>query len=172
MRLAFLAGLNAVLALGPVTTRAQEQTSPFRDRIDALRSATDPVETPPYEVVDPAYQAEISQDLAQIGAAFFPLFGAERRFVGHSTGAKGETAAITLFIGPDCASCPRALQELEALSSELGLRANVIDIAIPEDAALMARLSLDIVPSYVMPDRMIRGDMPVFVLERYLTAAR
>ena len=51
----------------------------------------------------------------------------------------------------------------------LGKRAVVLDTERPEDAAIMARLGLDTLPSYVMPDRLIRGEMPVFVLERYLT---
>ncbi|SMC40667.1 hypothetical protein [Primorskyibacter flagellatus] len=35
------------------------------------------------------------------------------------------------------------------------------------DLAMFERMGLDKTPSYVLPDMMIRGQMPVFVLERY-----
>jgi hypothetical protein len=159
-----LVGLGVICALGPA--HAQQQGA-FQDRLDALRSGP----TPDYQVADPAYQQDINNDLARIGAVFFPLFGADRPFVGPSDGGQHETAAITLFTGPDCTACADALQELDTLATRLGLRANVIDTGTAENAALMDQLGLDLLPSYVMPDRMIRGDIPVFVLDRYLTAA-
>jgi hypothetical protein len=33
----------------------------------------------------------------------------------------------------------------------------------------MERMTFDALPSYVMRDKLIRGQMPIFVLERYLT---
>lgn len=114
----------------------------LRDRIEALTPPPDP------------YAAEKASDLARISAEprLFP---------------DGE--AIAVFIGPDCPDCAQALAELQDLADRHGVTVQVLDTAQPDDAALMARLSLDMLPSYVMPDRLIRGQMPIFVLERYLT---
>ena len=38
--------------------------------------------------------------------------------------------------------------------------------------AAFDRLGIDLLPSYVMPDRMIRGSMPAFILRRYLMESR
>ncbi|SNS42425.1 hypothetical protein [Antarctobacter heliothermus] len=85
-------------------------------------------------------------------------------------GPKG-TPAIALLIGPDCPDCATALTDLWQISKDLGIRVAVLDTANPDHAATMAALGLDILPSYVMHDRMIRGHMPAFVLHRYLTDA-
>jgi hypothetical protein len=37
------------------------------------------------------------------------------------------------------------------------------------DAALVRDLGLDMAPSYVLRDRMLRGAMPAIVLDRYLS---
>ena len=37
-----------------------------------------------------------------------------------------------------------------------------------ENSALADALQLDIAPSYVFPDQMLRGHIPAIVLERYL----
>jgi len=52
------------------------------------------------------------------------------------------------------------------LAARLGLRVTLFDMA--EDAALAAELGLDMAPSYVLPDMMLRGAMPAIVLEKYL----
>ena len=48
----------------------------------------------------------------------------------------------------------------------MGFRATLFDM--DRDAALARDLGLDMAPSYVLPDRMLRGAMPSLVLERYL----
>jgi len=59
------------------------------------------------------------------------------------------------------------MADLRALAERLGFRATVFDIE--EDAGLARDLGLDVAPSYVMRDRMLRGTMPAIVLERYLS---
>jgi hypothetical protein len=55
---------------------------------------------------------------------------------------------------------------LRELAARLGLRVSLFDMG--RDADLAARLGLDMAPSYVMRDRLLRGAMPAIVLERYL----
>ncbi|MBV2361011.1 hypothetical protein KUH32_14700 [Thalassococcus sp. CAU 1522] len=126
----------------------------MRDRLQALTAPAGPAPS-----VTDAYAEEIAADLGRIGARYDALFGPE-------------DAAIALFIGPDCPTCETAADELDAVVQRLGLHATVIDAGTPDGAALLGDLTLDTVPSYVMPDRLIRGHMPDFVLERYLRAAR
>lgn len=152
-------GLLAALLLAcPVA--AQDSTAALRQRLLTLSKPSQPP-------VPDAYADEIRADLARIGSHDTALFGPHRPFVG----AKTSSAAIALFIGPDCGPCPEAIASLDALATRLGLRANLIDIADPENATLLQDLTLDIVPSYVMPDRLIRGVFPDFVLDRYLRSA-
>jgi len=81
-------------------------------------------------------------------------------------GPEDATRRLALFTAPDCPDCAQAEAELRALAGRIGLRVNVFDLG--RDADLAARLGLDMAPSYVLPDRLLRGAMPAFVLERYL----
>ncbi len=111
------------------------------------------------------YADEIAADLALIAAEEEALFGPGR----PGYGPEGAPARIVLFTGPDCEDCAAAEDELAALVRDLEVRAAIIDIAAdPAGAALMKRLSLDLLPSYVMRDGMIRGAMPAIVLKGYL----
>ncbi|SFE00115.1 hypothetical protein [Roseivivax sediminis] len=111
------------------------------------------------------YSEEIASDLARIEGETASLFGEERPMIG----ADGKPPAIALFVGPACEECAAAQEELHRLASRLGVAATVIDIGDAEDAAMMARLTLDQVPSYAMRDKLIRGHIPPVVLERYLS---
>lgn len=121
----------------------------LRDRIDALRAAEAPV------VSGDLSADEREKDLEGIAAQAGTLFP--------------DGAAIALFVGPDCAECATARTELLALGVRLDIRVALHDTRKPEAAALLEALSLDSLPAYVMPDRLIRGQMPTFVLERYLS---
>ncbi len=79
-----------------------------------------------------------------------------------------EKAVIAMFSGADCAACAQAEADLRALAQAHQVSVHVLDTTHPEVAALMQALTLDTLPSYVMTDRLIRGEMPVFVLGRYL----
>lgn len=81
-------------------------------------------------------------------------------------GPEDATRHLALFTAPDCPDCAQAEAELRALAGRIGLRVNVFDL--DRDADLAARLGLDMAPSYVLPDRLLRGAMPAFLLERYL----
>lgn len=56
-----------------------------------------------------------------------------------------------------------APEALLSLADSPGIRAE-----LAREVALYTRLGLDMAPSYVMPDRLIRGEMPMVVLQRYL----
>lgn len=144
LRAVALAVAGPALVAGPV---AAQEAGSLRDRIEALQS--------PEILIEDPYADEIADDLAMIAAERDALFGGE--------------ADIALFIGPACAECDAARAELDALAERLGVTVAVHMTQAPESAALLKRLTLDMVPSYVMPDRLIRGAMPAFVLERYLT---
>ncbi|WGW02695.1 thioredoxin domain-containing protein [Tropicibacter oceani] len=134
------------------------QDGGLRDRLRALADRA------PTAQVDP-YAAEKSADLARIGAEAAQLFAAP-----GDLGPPDAQVRIALFISSDCPDCDRALQDLRALCARLGIAARVFDTAKDADSAqVMARLGLDLTPSYVMADRLIRGQMPGFVLERYLS---
>lgn len=109
----------------------------------------------PAPVTGDLYAEDKANDLARIRAETDRLF------------PKGER--IALFVGPDCPDCVNAGAELSDVAKKTGTAIREIDIADPRNAELMQRLTLDVVPSYAMPDRLIRGHMPAFVLERYLT---
>ena len=55
---------------------------------------------------------------------------------------------------------------MAALATRSGFRAALFDIG--KDAALARALGLDTAPSYVLPDKILRGAMPAIVLDRYL----
>lgn len=87
----------------------------------------------------------------------------------HAAALFGMPAAqIVMFTGSGCATCPALATNLTEMAKRQGVTVNLLDSDDPAIAGLMAQLSLDTVPSYVMADRMIRGDIPMFVLERYL----
>lgn len=144
MRALIVAGLALSL-----TAPVQAQDS-LRDRIERLAAP------PPVDLsdVDP-YADEKAADLERIAADAGMLFE--------------EDTEIVLFVGPDCAECAQTTGELSELTARLGLGMRVLDIAEPAHAALMERMTFDALPSYVMRDKLIRGQMPIFVLERYLT---
>jgi hypothetical protein len=144
MKLSVLAASLVVAA--PLS--AQQENS-LRDRIDALRA--------PEIVIEDPYADEIASDLAMISREEPALFPRDE--------------AIAIFIGPDCAECDAARAEIDQIARRIGVGLSVLDISEPRNAALMERLTLDVVPSYAMPDRLIRGHMPGFVLERYLDGA-
>lgn len=138
--------IPALLMAAPVM--AQFAPSPA----DRLRALTAPPATD-------LYGSEKSADRARIEAEAEALFGPDR------------DAAIALFTAPDCADCAQAEAELAALTARLGLRHRII--ALDDDTRPMfERLTFDTLPAYVLPDMLIRGQMPAFVLEGYLTGTR
>jgi hypothetical protein len=91
------------------------------------------------------------------------LFDSDRAGIGPA----GAPVRIAFFTRADCATCAAARAELATLATRMGFRATVIDM--DRDAALVRDLGLDMAPSYVLRDRMLRGAMPAIVLDRYLS---
>jgi thiol-disulfide isomerase/thioredoxin len=77
-------------------------------------------------------------------------------------------ARLVMFTGDGCESCPELATDLKEIAARHSVGFRFLDVADPLAADLMQALTLDTLPSYVMSDRIIRGDIPVFVLERYL----
>lgn len=127
----------------------------MRDRIQALR---DPEFHDPQP--DSLYREQIAQDLVLIGREADLLFGEDRR------------VQIALFVSRDCNACAKARDELSQLTKRLDVSMKVLDADMPLIRAAQKRLTLDMLPAYVMTDRMIRGHIPAFVLERYLKEVR
>ena len=79
-----------------------------------------------------------------------------------------DVARMVMFTGPACPPCAQAAADLPALAEARGAVIRILDTGDPVNATLMQALTLDTLPSYVMKDRLIRGDVPIFVLGRYL----
>ena len=163
--------LLTALLLGAATS-AYAQDLPQQSRTtlgEAIRSVL--IDTPSLlaPITDPApitgadlYADEATRDLDLLARAAPRLFAPGF----HSFGTEGAVPSIAFFTQSDCPDCAMAEAELRALAARLGLRVTLFDMA--EDAALAAELGLDMAPSYVLPDMMLRGAMPAIVLEKYL----
>jgi len=112
--------------------------------------------------VTSVYQDAIDQDLARLSERDQALFGPDL----PGFGPPGAALRIALFTAPDCPDCNRAEEDLRALAQTHDLRVTLLDIA--RNAALAETLEIDMAPSYVLPDMMLRGHIPPIVLERYL----
>ncbi|MBV6638724.1 MAG: hypothetical protein KI788_22785 [Mameliella sp.] len=133
--------LSCAFCASPVL--AQEMT--LSERLRAL-SAPAPTDF---------YEDERQGDLNLIASHAPALFG-------------DDGAVIVMFSGPECGSCGTAWTDLQDMAQAQGVPVRLLDTGEPENAALMQALTLDTLPSYVMRDRLIRGEMPAFVLGRYL----
>jgi hypothetical protein len=122
-----------------------------------------PLRTPEGSVAADLYSEDAARDLDVLGRAVPRLFA--RDLPGF--GPEGAPAAIAFFTQEGCAECANAEAELRDLATRLGVRVSRFDIT--EDAAFAAELGLDMAPSYVLPDMLLRGAMPAIVLEKYLT---
>jgi len=160
--LSLIAGALTALPLraGPTLSRP-----PLGEAIREVLIETPELLAPVLAPEEPAidlYADEVTRDLDLLARE------APRLFARGLPGFGPEAAApvIAFFTASECPDCAQAEAELRALSSRLGLRVSRFDKE--RDAALAARLGLDLAPSYVMRDRLLRGAMPVIVLERYL----
>ncbi|MDQ7070010.1 MAG: hypothetical protein Q9M48_04595 [Rhodobacterales bacterium] len=110
-----------------------------------------------------AYAQAVADDLALIGAHSARLFDPEQMAFGRKNGVP-----VALFITRDCADCQRAQTDLRALANTVEMRVTLFDLTTESDMA--DALGIDSAPSYVLPNMMIRGQMPNIVMSRYLTA--
>ena len=109
------------------------------------------------------YDEEARSDLARLESF------ADRLFAPDLPGFGPEDARhlVALITSETCAECPRAEADLRALSEAYNLRVTLIKAG--DNADILEELGLDIVPSYIFPDQMLRGAIPAIVLERYLS---
>ncbi len=109
------------------------------------------------------YADDIANDLRRIDALSDTLFDPQRK----GFGSPGARHAVALFIQPDCPDCTKAENDLRTLAQTYDLQVTLINIAVDPKPA--QDLDLDMSPSYVFADKLIRGYMPPIVLERYLS---
>ena len=113
-------------------------------------------------VIATPYAEEIDEDLTRLAAHADQLFAKDL----PGFGPQDARQTLALFTRPGCAACQQAETDLRALAERFDLRVTLIDIDTHD--ALARALGLDMAPSYVFPDMMLRGQMPAIVLERYL----
>lgn len=132
------------------------------------------------------YADEAAADTARLDAEAARLFA--RTAFGF--GAETPDRILVLFLAADCPDCARALDEARILTrTHAGLRVELRAADGSEATALWLRdvtgvaggaggptgpesfaaLGLDTAPAYVLPDLMLRGWIPLVVMERYLT---
>ncbi|MET4127236.1 hypothetical protein [Roseovarius sp. MBR-6] len=164
-RAAIAALLIGVLAGVPLGAEPRQSRAPLGEAIREVLIDT-PALLGPLVASDPApmdiYAGAVADDLDLLAREAPLLFGPDL----PGFGPEGGVPRIAFFTAPDCPECGQAEAELRALAARLGLRVSLFDM--DRDAALAARLGLDMAPSYVMRDRLLRGAMPAIVLERYL----
>lgn len=163
--------LGAALVLGQAVAAPAQDTAPqsrtplgeaIREALVATPEVLSEVAPRAPEPID-LYAEDAARDLDLLERAAPRLFDPAQ----PGLGPEGAPVRIALFTRDDCDACASAKTDLRALADRLGFRAAVFDIA--DHADLADALGLDMVPSYVMPDRILRGEMPAVVLERYLT---
>lgn len=133
--------------------------SEIREALLGLPDLTQRIAPPP---IDP-YADAVENDLARIKAQADRLFAPDL----PGFGPKDAAQTIALLTRSDCAPCTLAEADLRKLAKGRDLRVTLIDM--DENPDLVQALELDLAPSYVLPDMMLRGHMPAIVLKRYLT---
>jgi len=107
----------------------------------------------------PDYAAQAYRDAAD----------ADRALIDRLSAQVLDGRDVALFISDDCPSCEVALEELKAISITSGANFMLHDMSNPESAKLATQLGMQDVPFYVLPDMILRGQMPQIVLTKYLT---
>ncbi|HKK86792.1 MAG TPA: glutaredoxin family protein [Roseovarius sp.] len=130
----------------------------IREALLGLPDLKDRIAPPP---IDP-YAGAVADDLARIEAQAARLFAKDL----PGFGAPDAARTIALLTRSDCAACDLAEADLRELAETHDLRVTLIDMDANPDLA--QALGLDLTPSYVLPDMMLRGHMPAIVLQRYL----
>lgn len=151
----------AILAIAAASS-AQELGGPkvplslqLRDRLlDSAESARRSLSPPPLG-------PEAQSDLARISEHRTTLFDTPER-IGRTTGP----ADFALFYDPS--SDADVIRDLRQLVTDHGLSVALHPNDHADVRALHAQMSLDTWPSYVFPNVMLRGAVPVGILPRYL----
>ncbi|QYX55326.1 thioredoxin family protein [Roseovarius sp. SCSIO 43702] len=122
------------------------------------REALPDAPAPPIDL----YADEAANDLDRIAAAWSVL--TDSNLPGFGPEEAGTT--IALMIAPDCPDCARAEAGLRELAQEYDLRVTLVEMEAHR--ALTDRLGIDLAPTYVFKDKMLRGELPAIVLRKYL----
>jgi len=117
--------------------------------------------TPAPDAAD-IYAEHVEADLADLAAHRDVLFSLDR----PGFGAPDAAVTVALFTAADCPDCARAEADLRRLAETHDLRVTLFDM--DADAALAQKLGLDMAPSYVFDEMMLRGHIPPVVLKGYL----
>lgn len=104
----------------------------------------------------------IAEDLSRLSDRSAALFGPDLPGFGPPDAA----LTVALFTARDCPDCAAAEADLRRLAETRDLRVTLLDIDAHRDLA--QALEIDLAPSYVLPDMMLRGHIPLIVMERYL----
>ena len=104
----------------------------------------------------------IARDLARLSDRRSALFSADL----PGFGPPDASLSVALFTAPDCPDCAAAEADLRRLAYSRDLRVTLLDIDAHRDLA--QALEIDLAPTYVLPDMMLRGHIPMIVMERYL----
>lgn len=162
-RTACLAGVALAIVAGPCLAGPGLSRDTLGEAIRAVLIDTPALLAPlraspppdPYAEDVARDRALLTREAAHLFAPGLPGFGAPEA-----------RTRLAFFTRSGCPDCAQAEAELRALARRLPIRVALIDIE--REAALAARLGLDMAPSYVLRDRLLRGAMPAIVLERYL----
>ncbi len=104
----------------------------------------------------------VQQDLTRLSDSRAALFAPDL----PGFGPADATMTVALFTAQDCPDCAAAEADLRRLAETRDLRVTLLDIDTHRDLA--QALQIDLAPSYVLPDMMLRGHIPLIVMERYL----
>lgn len=107
------------------------------------------------------YTDAVENDLARIKSHAAALFDPDL----PGFGPVSATRTLALFTRANCPDCALAESDLRQLAQTHDLRVTLIDFDAHSDLA--HALELDMAPSYVLPEMMLRGHIPPIVLERY-----
>lgn len=148
---ALLGAGGAALADTDFTALSEQERAAMRAEIRALLLSEPDIVARALAGPSP-YSAAVDRDLGLIDRYAGTLFA--------------DGAAVAIFIDGNCPDCDRALDEIRDVTDDYGMDFNVLNMS--DHADIAQALELDTVPSYVFPDKMVRGHVPPIVLERYL----
>jgi hypothetical protein len=135
------------------------------EMIEVLTGLPELLPEPPSVPLEPGalYEDAARSDLALLDALADRLFGPGLPGFGPISAQN----RVALMTSEACEACKQAEADLRDLSEVYDLRVTLFNA--DENADLLELLGLDMVPSYVFPDQMLRGAIPAIVLERYLS---
>jgi thiol-disulfide isomerase/thioredoxin len=165
----FLAGtwlfLSCTHAIGDTDFRqlSDRERAIFRAEIRAALLDLPDIISPEKPPLVDLYGAEIARDQELIRAQKGTLFSPDRT----GFGAPGSAMQIALFLRPDCPDCITAEADLRILAERYDVRVTVIDVTKDPDLAQV--MGIDTLPFYTLPRLMLRGAIPLVVMEKYLS---